>query len=50
MEVAVRAQYANMKVEEEPIIFVDRLYGTSKLGPSEFIGFLKGLARLLFTV
>jgi dolichol-phosphate mannosyltransferase len=50
MEVAVRAQYARLHVEEEPIIFVDRLYGKSKLGPSEFVGFLKGLARLLLTL
>ena len=33
-----------------PIIFVDRLYGESKLGPSEFVLFLKGLLRLLFTL
>jgi len=50
MEVAVRAQYAGMHVEEEPIIFVDRLYGYSKLSPYEFIGFLRGLFVLLLTL
>mmetsp|Transcript_8074 Transcript_8074/g.21489 ORF Transcript_8074/g.21489 Transcript_8074/m.21489 type:complete len:264 (-) Transcript_8074:364-1155(-) len=50
MEVAVRAQYAGFHVEEEPIIFVDRLFGDSKLGPSELLGFLHGLLRLLLTL
>jgi len=50
MEIAVRAQYARMHVEEEPIVFVDRIYGDSKLGPSEFLGFLRGLLRLLVSL
>lgn len=43
----MRAQYLRLHIEEHPIVFVDRLYGTSKLGASEFLGFLKGLALLL---
>mmetsp|Transcript_20910 Transcript_20910/g.35708 ORF Transcript_20910/g.35708 Transcript_20910/m.35708 type:complete len:252 (-) Transcript_20910:985-1740(-) len=47
MEVAVHAQQADFRICEVPIVFVDRLYGQSKLGPLEFWGFLKGLLRLL---
>ena len=32
MEMLIRAWKANKKIEEEPIVFVDRLYGKSKLG------------------
>lgn len=46
MEVIVRAQYMGYSIQEVPIIFVDRLFGESKLGPSEFMLFLQGLARL----
>ena len=49
-QVVVKAQYAGYMIEEVPIVFVDRLLGHSKLGPSEFILFLKGLIRLLFTL
>ena len=50
MEVVVRAQYSGYRIEEVPIVFVDRLLGSSKLGPSEFYLFLKGLLRLLLTL
>lgn len=50
MEVAARAQAAGLSIAEVPIVFVDRLYGTSKLGPGEFAGFLAGLARLLLAL
>ena len=50
MEVAVRAQYSGFRIEEVPIVFVDRLLGQSKLGPSEFYLFIKGLLRLAFTL
>jgi len=50
MEVAVRAQYLGFRIEEVPIVFVDRLLGQSKLGPSEFYLFIKGLLRLAFTL
>jgi dolichol-phosphate mannosyltransferase len=47
MEMMARAAAAGARVEEVPIVFVDRLYGASKLGPHEFAQFLAGLARLL---
>ena len=33
-------------IEEVPITFVDRLYGESKLGANEIVGYLKGLVNL----
>ena len=48
MEIIVRAKKAGMKVGEVPITFVDRVYGESKLGASEIVGYLKGLVRLFF--
>lgn len=32
-----------------PIVFVDRVYGASKLGSNEIVMYLKGLANLFFT-
>lgn len=49
MEILVRARNNNMAIKEVPIVFVDRLYGSSKLGGAEVIGFLKGLGYLLLT-
>jgi dolichol-phosphate mannosyltransferase len=46
MEVIVRAKQKGYTVEEVPIVFVDRLYGESKLGPTEIIAYLKGLWNL----
>lgn len=48
MEVIVRAKQLKYSVAEVPIIFVDRIYGESKLGANEIISYLKGL-WLLFT-
>lgn len=50
MEVIIRAQYMGMRVAEVPIVFVDRLYGTSKLGADEVVQFLRGLLRLLVSL
>ena len=50
MEVIARAQYSKAKIEEVPVCFVDRIFGESKLGPSEFLLFLKGLVILFFTL
>lgn len=50
METIVRAEYAGCSVGEVPIVFVDRVFGSSKLGPNEFVIFLKGLARLFFSL
>jgi dolichol-phosphate mannosyltransferase len=32
-----------------PIVFVDRVYGASKLGGAEMVLYLKGLVTLFFT-
>lgn len=32
-----------------PIVFVDRIYGASKLGSAEIVMYLQGLARLFLT-
>ena len=37
-------------IEEVPIIFIDRIYGESKLGGNEIIQYLKGLLWLFLTV
>lgn len=50
MEVIVRARELNYTIEEVPISFVDRIYGESKLGAGEIVGYLKGLFNLLWDV
>lgn len=47
MEMMARASAAGAAIVEVPIVFVDRVYGASKLGPHEFAQFLAGLARLV---
>ena len=49
MEIIVRARQAGHVVAEVPIVFVDRLYGLSKLGGAEIAMFVKGLLWLFFT-
>nr|ACO10613.1 Dolichol-phosphate mannosyltransferase [Caligus rogercresseyi] len=49
MEMLVRARQHQFSVEEVPISFVDRVYGESKLGGNEIIGFVKGLLYLFAT-
>lgn len=49
MEMMVRARKMGAKIAEVPIVFVDRLYGYSKLGGAEIWMFLKGLAWLFVT-
>ncbi|KAL9260904.1 Dolichol-phosphate mannosyltransferase subunit 1-like protein [Drosera capensis] len=49
MEMIVRASRKGYHIEEVPITFVDRVYGSSKLGGSEIVEYLKGLVYLLFT-
>lgn len=48
MEILVRALKKGYTVVEQPIMFVDRLYGSSKLGTGEIIGYLKGLFTLFW--
>jgi len=49
MEIMIRANQAKLQITEVPIIFVDRMYGESKLGTHEILMYLKGLITLFFT-
>ena len=46
MEVLVRAEKLGYSISEIPIIFVDRIYGQSKLGVNEIISYIKGIWTL----
>lgn len=50
MEIIVRARQQNCTISQVPITFVDRVYGESKLGKSEIIGYLRGLWTLFTSV
>jgi dolichol-phosphate mannosyltransferase len=50
MEVIVRAKKSGYSVSEVPIIFVDRIYGESKLGANEIISYLKGLWNIFLDI
>lgn len=50
MEIIVRAREEKMSISQIPITFVDRVFGESKLGTNEIIGYLKGLWTLFTTV
>ena len=41
MEVIVRAKYKGYSIAEVPIVFVDRIYGESKLGAGEIVSYLR---------
>ena len=49
MEIIVRCARAGLSVAEVPITFVDRVYGSSKMGGAEIVGYLKGLLWLFAT-
>ncbi|XP_063858866.1 dolichol-phosphate mannosyltransferase subunit 1-like [Scylla paramamosain] len=49
MEMIIRARQFSYTIGEVPISFVDRVYGESKLGGAEIVGFLKGLLYLFAT-
>ncbi|XP_074645453.1 dolichol-phosphate mannosyltransferase subunit 1-like [Tubulanus polymorphus] len=49
MEMIIRARQFGFTIGEVPITFVDRVYGESKLGGNEIIGFVKGLLTLFAT-
>ncbi|XP_037820015.1 dolichol-phosphate mannosyltransferase subunit 1 [Lucilia sericata] len=49
MEMLVRARQHGFSVCEVPITFVDRVYGTSKLGGTEIVQFAKNLLYLFAT-
>ena len=40
-KIIVRARLAGYKITESPIVFVDRLYGVSKLGATEIVSYLR---------
>lgn len=46
MEVIVRAKRMGLDVREVPITFVDRLFGSSKMGTSEILQYLEQLWKL----
>ena len=46
----VRARQLNYSIGEVPITFVDRVFGESKLGADEIVGYLKGLFGLFLDV
>ena len=50
MEIIVRARALSYQVGEVPIMFVDRIYGDSKLGGDEIVGYLKGIFQLFLNV
>ena len=50
MEIITRAQYLGYSIEEVPITFVDRIYGESKFGSNEILGYLKGLVDLFLDI
>ncbi|KAG4304809.1 hypothetical protein PORY_001862 [Pneumocystis oryctolagi] len=43
MEIIVKAKKHGYSIGEVPITFIDRLYGESKLGTNEIIGYIRGL-------
>jgi len=49
MELIIRARQFGYTIGEVPISFVDRVYGESKLGGNEIVGFVKGLLYLFAT-
>lgn len=49
MEMMIRARQLDFSIAEVPITFVDRVYGESKLGADEIVGYLKGLWTLFTT-
>lgn len=46
MEMMVRAKTLGYSVGEIPITFVDRIFGESKLGADEIVGYAKGVWAL----
>ncbi|MCO5596184.1 hypothetical protein L7F22_050244 [Adiantum nelumboides] len=50
MEILVRARALGYSIAECPIVFVDRVYGESKLGGDEIVGYAKGVWNLFVTI
>jgi len=49
MEIIIRAKALGFSLEEVPIVFVDRIYGESKIGPGEIVTYLKSVWKLMGT-
>jgi len=49
MEIIIRGQIYGYKVEEVPLVFVDRIFGESKIGPGEIVSYLKSVWNLMWT-
>jgi len=50
MRIMRTCSFVNLFMMQVPITFVDRLYGSSKLGGTEIVQFLKGLFYLVYTL
>jgi dolichol-phosphate mannosyltransferase len=50
MEIIVRARSLGYTIGEVPITFVDRIFGESKLGGNEIVGYAKGVGMLWWSV
>ncbi|KAF8909935.1 dolichol-phosphate mannosyltransferase [Mucidula mucida] len=50
MEMIVRARAEGYTIGEVPITFVDRIFGESKLGADEIVGYAKGVWQLFISV
>ena len=48
MEIVLRAMKKGYKIEEVPIVFVERLFGESKFGAGEVQKYLYGVYRLMW--
>ncbi len=46
MEIITWAVWDGRRIDEVPIVFVDRIYGDSKFGSNEIYMFLKGIWKL----
>lgn len=49
MEIIMRANQYKFTIQEVPIIFVDRIFGESKLGTNEIVIYLKGVWKLFWS-
>jgi len=49
MEIVIRAIEYGYTIEEVPLVFVDRIYGDSKIGPGEIVTYLKSVWKLMWT-
>ncbi|KAF8989175.1 dolichol-phosphate mannosyltransferase [Hymenopellis radicata] len=50
MEMIVRARAEGYTIGEVPITFVDRIFGESKLGADEIVGYAKGVWQLFISI